>query len=79
MVNAWMAVFLRVHADAVEATRSRDLRDDDEMNDDQGRTRSTRLQMALSEWKVEQEREGRRLAELVGYCRGIVGFLRSTR
>lgn len=33
----------------------------------------------LREWKAEQEKEGRRVAELVGYCGGVVGFLRSAR
>ncbi|WEW59446.1 rRNA-processing protein utp21 [Emydomyces testavorans] len=79
MVNTWMAVFLRVHADAIEATKSQDM-DGDAMNHEEvcvdGKAD---LQKVLSEWKAEQEREGRRLAELVGYCRGIVGFLRSTR
>ena len=27
----------------------------------------------------EQRQEGKRLADLVGYCRGVVGFLRSAR
>ncbi len=34
---------------------------------------------ALREWKGEQEREGARLDGLVGYCSGVVGFLRSPR
>lgn len=79
MVNAWMAVFLKVHADAVEVTKSRDVKGDDEMNYGEDTNENHDLQTALIDWKVEQEREGRRLAELVGYCRGIVGFLRSSR
>ena len=63
-----MSVFLRVHADAVRAGLG-----DEEEEDGQG------LQDALAEWKIEQQREGQRLSELVGYCRGVVGFLRSTR
>jgi len=34
---------------------------------------------SLKQWRSEQEKEGRRLGELVGYCSGVVGFLRSTR
>ncbi|KMP06761.1 hypothetical protein CIRG_06442 [Coccidioides immitis RMSCC 2394] len=80
MVNTWMAVFLRVHCDAVEATRSQGDSSEDDMNIDSGiASGAMTLQTAMVEWKAEQEREGRRLAELVGYCRGIVGFLRSTR
>lgn len=34
---------------------------------------------ALREWRKEMEREGKRLSELVGFCSGVVGFLRSPR
>ncbi|KAK2008500.1 WD domain-containing protein [Colletotrichum eremochloae] len=34
---------------------------------------------ALSEWKALQEREAGRLDDLVGYCSGVVSFLRSPR
>lgn len=34
---------------------------------------------ALKRWRVEQGEESRRLGELVGYCGGVVGFLRSAR
>ena len=71
LVNTWMAVFLRVHADAVGGSFGI-------LEGNKSNLNST-LQAALTEWKDEQEREGRRLAELVGYCRGIVGFLRSIR
>lgn len=37
------------------------------------------LVAALEEWRVEQQRDGKRLGELVGYCGGVVGFLRSPR
>ena len=37
------------------------------------------LRGALGEWRVEQGREGRRLNDLVGYCGGVLGFLRSGR
>ncbi|KAH8847329.1 hypothetical protein MCOR27_005212 [Pyricularia oryzae] len=32
---------------------------------------------ALREWKVQEEKEKERLDNLVGYCGGVVGFLRS--
>ncbi|KAI9744757.1 MAG: hypothetical protein M1818_001682 [Claussenomyces sp. TS43310] len=38
-----------------------------------------RLVEALKVWKDEQQKEGRRLGDLVGYCSGVVGFLRSPR
>ncbi|PGH22980.1 hypothetical protein AJ80_02895 [Polytolypa hystricis UAMH7299] len=68
LVNTWMAVFLRIHADVVGNALSSEEGD-----------KNSLLQDALGEWKIEQERESKRLAELVGYCRGIVGFLRSAR
>lgn len=34
---------------------------------------------ALAEWKGLQEEEARRMDALVGYCSGVVGFLRSPR
>ena len=39
----------------------------------------TMLVEALQAWRAEQAEEGRRLGELVGYCGGVVGFLRSAR
>ena len=39
----------------------------------------TMLVEALQAWRLEQAEEGRRLGELVGYCGGVVGFLRSAR
>lgn len=33
----------------------------------------------LKKWKTREEREKERLDNLVGYCGGVVGFLRSPR
>jgi U3 small nucleolar RNA-associated protein 21 len=38
-----------------------------------------RLVEALREWRQCQENEGARLGDLVGFCSGVVGFLRSPR
>lgn len=38
-----------------------------------------RLLAALKRWKALQEKEKDRLDGLVGYCGGVVGFLRSPR
>jgi U3 small nucleolar RNA-associated protein 21 len=59
LVQAWMAVFLRLHMDEV--------------------TRDERLAEALREWRECQEGEGRRISDLIGYCGGVVGFLRNPR
>lgn len=40
---------------------------------------SAPLRDALGEWKAYQARERERLDDLVGYCAGVVGFLRSPR
>ena len=38
-----------------------------------------RLVDALRVWRKEQEREGARLGEMVGFCSGVVGFLRDPK
>ncbi|KAG0650548.1 U3 small nucleolar RNA-associated 21 [Hyphodiscus hymeniophilus] len=38
-----------------------------------------RLVEVLREWRKEQEKEGARLGEMVGFCSGVVGFLRDPR
>ena len=59
LVQAWMAVFLRIHGDAVPGNAG--------------------LRQALVEWREWQGREGKRLGDLVGFCGGVVGFMRSGR
>lgn len=59
LTQAWMAVFLRIHGEAV--------------------TQDETLVEALKEWRAEQETEAKRLNDLVGYCAGVLGFLRSGR
>ncbi|KAL2801894.1 Utp21 specific WD40 associated putative domain-containing protein [Aspergillus granulosus] len=67
LVNAWMAVFLRIHSDVVArcSTSSTDA--------------ESKLRDSLDTWSRVQQIEVQRLASLVGYCRGVVGFLRSSR
>ncbi|GAB1197290.1 hypothetical protein APSETT444_006583 [Aspergillus pseudonomiae] len=65
LVNAWMAMFLKIHTDVVMKCS------------ESGENEA--LREALASWSKAQQREGQRLAELVGYCRGVVGFLRSSR
>ena len=59
LVQAWMAVFLRIHGDAVPGNAG--------------------LRQVLVEWREWQGREGKRLGDLVGFCGGVVGFIRSGR
>ncbi|KAA8649235.1 rRNA-processing protein UTP21 [Aspergillus tanneri] len=68
LVNAWMAVVLKVHADIIaKCSISCDL------------GKKNVLKESLLAWSNMQQREAQRLAQLVGYCRGVVGFLRSSR
>jgi len=72
LVNAWMAVFLKVHGEliieicsAAETARGK------------RRRRAREFRGALVEWRKEERREGTRIADLAGYCAGVVGFLRN--
>lgn len=56
LVQAWMAVFLRLHGDVVGA--------------DEG------LVGAVREWRDVEGRERERLGELVGFCGGVLGWVR---
>ncbi|KAL2834532.1 Utp21 specific WD40 associated putative domain-containing protein [Aspergillus cavernicola] len=67
LANAWMAVFLRIHSDVVASCSESTGGADD------------KLRNALDAWCQAQQTELQRLASLVGYCRGVVGFLRSSR
>lgn len=67
LVNAWMAAFLRIHSDVIAAC-----------SESSESTENT-LRSALGVWSRIQRTEIQRLAGLVSYCRGVVGFLRSTR
>lgn len=70
LVQAWMAVFLRLHGSAALRGAAGDA--DDEPGD-------AGLASALAEWKRVQDGERARLDSLVGYCGGVVAFLRSPR
>jgi U3 small nucleolar RNA-associated protein 21 len=72
LANAWMAVVLKVHSDLIWG-------DGDLSSAASDKDLVGALRTALMGWKQEQESEARRLSELMGYCRGIVGFLRSSR
>jgi len=61
LVQAWMAVFLRVHGGSVAEIGGEGLR------------------RALEEWREVHGRERERLGRLVGFCGGVVGWVRSGR
>ena len=63
-VQAWMAVFLRVHGEALAEMEGRE---------------GEAAVAALEEWTAVSKNEAERLGALVGYCSGVLGFLRSGR
>ena len=65
LVNTWMAVLLKVNSDIVRKCSESSAPEDRVLRD------------ALSAWISTQRLERERLARLVGYCRGVTGFLRS--
>lgn len=67
LVNAWMTTFLRIHSDVVAACSGQ--------VDDSG----FKLKASLRRWTRVQQSEIDRLSSLVGYCRGVIGFLKSSR
>ncbi|KAL4811574.1 Utp21 specific WD40 associated putative domain-containing protein [Aspergillus unguis] len=67
LANAWMTVFLKIHSDVVAACSDSDNAAD------------TKLKDSLATWSRVQQTEIQRLSGLVGYCRGVVGFLKSSR
>ncbi len=62
-MQAWMAVFLRVHGDVIASVDARD----------EG------LLEALREWRGVQGREAERLGGLIGFVGGVGGWVRSGR
>jgi U3 small nucleolar RNA-associated protein 21 len=76
LVNAWMAVFLRLHGEVVVGAASgKDAGDGMDDAFENGRL----LVKRLVEWRREQESEGKRLGELVGFTSAVVNWVRSER
>lgn len=63
LVNAWMTVFLKVHGDSVV--------------EDSGHKGG--LREALAEWRTEQQNGATRLQGMLGFCKGLVDFIRKER
>ena len=62
LMQAWMAVFLRLHGEEISQE-----------------TPVEGLREALQIWRERQAVESERLGHLVGFCGGVLGFLRSAR
>lgn len=65
LTQAWMAVFLRVHGEAVLEGAAEEGEEGEE------------LRVAFEEWKELVEEEMRRVKARAGYVSGLVGFLRA--
>ncbi len=65
LVNSFMACFLRLHGDAVQ--------EEEDEAEDGG------LKVAMRRWDRVMRSEEERLGQLVGYCKGVIEFLRSSR
>ncbi|KAF3927493.1 hypothetical protein AA313_de0200215 [Arthrobotrys entomopaga] len=89
LVLTWMRVFLKIHGEIIakEAEELEKLNeagddDDDEDSDDEfirSRQDKPAVRDALEEYREEMKQEAGRVGELVGYCGGVLGFLRSGR
>ncbi len=66
LVNSFMACFLRMHGEVVQQE------EEDEAED-------AELKVAMRRWDRVMRREEERLGQLVGYCKGVIDFLRSSR
>ena len=86
VVQAWMAVFLRCHGEVIQEAVAGGNSDDgnggmdvDEDDNDDIQRGGVALIQAVKTWKQSADRERERLNALVGYCSGVLGFLRSAR
>lgn len=68
LVNSFMACFLRMHGDVVQESEEEEEEDDDD-----------NLKSTMRRWDQAMRREEERLGQLVGYCKGVIDFLRSSR
>ncbi|EPS38443.1 hypothetical protein H072_7811 [Dactylellina haptotyla CBS 200.50] len=89
LVLTWMRVFLKIHGEIIskeeeelerlgDGSENEDDDSDDEMLQFRQQDNPT-IKDALQEYKDEMKQEAGRVGELVGYCGGVLGFLRSGR
>jgi U3 small nucleolar RNA-associated protein 21 len=75
LVQAWMAVFLRVHGDVLLSSGD----DGDDDSDSESQASSSKIRKALEEWREVSEEVVHATRKRAGYVRGLVGFLRAGR
>ncbi|KAF3916307.1 hypothetical protein ABW21_db0203543 [Orbilia brochopaga] len=87
LVLTWMRVFLKIHGGTIaneeEELAKVDQSEDDGDSDDElsmlRKQQQPTVKDALQEYREEMKQEAGRVGELVGYCSGVLGFLRSGR
>ncbi|KAF3910388.1 hypothetical protein ABW20_dc0102170 [Dactylellina cionopaga] len=87
LVLTWMRVFLKIHGEIIakeekELEKSDGGSDGDDSDDEEMlgfRQDKPTIKDALQEYREEMRQEAGRVGELVGYCGGVLGFLRSGR
>ncbi|MCJ1306695.1 hypothetical protein MMC25_000338 [Agyrium rufum] len=80
LVQAWMSVFLRVHGEVIVSAMSSSLGETADVNGTVHETHGeVGLEHELRAWREMMRSEASRLGDLVGYCSGVVGFIRSVR
>ncbi|KAK6341649.1 hypothetical protein TWF696_008718 [Orbilia brochopaga] len=90
LVLTWMRVFLKIHGGTIAneeeelAKNNQDDEEDEDSDDDEEMAAFRKAQQptvkdALQEYREEMKQEAGRVGELVGYCSGVLGFLRSGR
>lgn len=74
-------MFLKLHGEEVTAAGVGEVGESVGDGEVSGKSEesNTTLREALREWRETQEKEGKRIGELVGWCSGVVGFLRAPR
>jgi len=78
VVQAWMAVFLRVHGEVLQEAVVAARLEGGEMSVEEV-AGGKMLVESVKRWRRSAETERERLGQLVGYCTGVVGWLRSAR
>jgi U3 small nucleolar RNA-associated protein 21 len=78
LAQAWMTVFLRLHFDDLLVAPHSVSHPSSGLGPT-GRGGREETLAALAEWRTHLVAERERLDGLVGYCAGVVGFLRSPR
>ena len=80
LVQAWMAVFLKLHGEIIINAPEEEEDGEGQGDEDKEEGKAARgLRKELRAWREVMQGETKRLGEVVDYCIGVIGFLRSGR